>query len=269
MALKPKLWVPPRRQAMSFFQLHRGQLKLPERRIDPHPSSDGGVLSTWKGYHYAQFPWQFRSMKTIEGFFDTRPILKGLSFDQLPNTNRPMPMATKRSMSRMKGYISGLMRTRMHSTSWLCTDEVQFLLAFLLRNEEKNKGVFHVLGPMITHKVSIVYQHLSAILKGTATDTDHRAYQSNLEDIQNYIETRLDIFEHKFLVFELNVSDTHWISVVVVNPLLVLHPDLEKGNEHGGSNALLGDDDFAGWCVLNSTQRPKERKHHGGFQGTK
>jgi hypothetical protein len=140
----------PEREAMTFFQLHHGQLELPEKRIDDNPASDGGGSSTWEGYHYAQFPGQFRSMKGIEGFLDTHPILKGLSFDQLPITNRPMAMATTRSMSRMKGHITGLIRTRMHSTSWLCTDEVQFLLAFLLCNEEKNKGLFHVLGPMIT-----------------------------------------------------------------------------------------------------------------------
>jgi hypothetical protein len=79
--------VSPKREAMSFFQLHHGQLNLPERKIDLIPGSDGGDLSTWMGYHHTQFPWQFPSMKTIEGFLDTHPILKGLSFDQLPNTN--------------------------------------------------------------------------------------------------------------------------------------------------------------------------------------
>ena len=54
---------------------------------------------------------------------------------------------------------------------------------------------------------------------------------------------------------------------MVVNPLLVYYPYLVKGKEHVGSNALLGDDNFAGWCVLNSTQRPDEKEHHG-FQGT-
>ena len=45
-------------------------------------------------------------MKTIEGFLDSRPILKSLSFDRLPNTNRPLYM--KRSMSRISGHINGL-----------------------------------------------------------------------------------------------------------------------------------------------------------------
>ena len=113
-------------------------------------------------------------MKQIEGFLDTRPILKALSFDELPNTHRPMPMAPNRSMSRMRGCITGRMRARMHSSSWLCTDEVQFLLTFLLRNEEKNKGLFHVLGPMITHKTTILYNAMKAIAEETATDIDTR-----------------------------------------------------------------------------------------------
>ena len=96
---------------------------------------------------------------------------------------------------------------------------------------------------------------------------ENRQYLSNLADIQKYIDTRLDIFEHKFLVFVCNVNDTHWISVVVVNALLVFDPYLNKGKEDSGRNGVLGDEDFAGWCVLNSTERSKEKQQHG-FQGT-
>ena len=95
----------------------------------------------------------------------------------------------------------------MDSTSWLSTDEVQFLFAFLLRNQDNNSGVVHVLGPMITHKVGHVYKLMPAILEEKATVTEHDSYLSNLADIQKYIDTRLDIFEHKFLVFACNIND--------------------------------------------------------------
>jgi hypothetical protein len=54
---------------------------------------------------------------------------------------------------------------------------------------------------------------------------------------------------------------------VVVNALLVFDPYLNKGKEDSGRNGVLGDEDFAGWCVLNSTERSKETQQHG-FQGT-
>jgi hypothetical protein len=74
---------------------------------------------------------------------------------------------------------------------------------------------------MITHKVALgVYDVMPAILDNKATDTEHCQYLSNLEDIQAYIDTRLDIFEHKFLVFACNIHEMHWVSVVVVNPFL-------------------------------------------------
>jgi hypothetical protein len=136
---------------MSFFQLHRGRLILPERNkvdLTPDTDSDSDKEPTWKGHFYASFPWQFPSMKRIEGFLDSRPILKGLSGDPLAITDRPL--CTKKSMSRISGQINGQCRTKMNSTSWLSTDEVQFLFAFLLRNQDNTSGVFHVLGPMIT-----------------------------------------------------------------------------------------------------------------------
>lgn len=38
---KKELWVSPKKQAMSFFLLRRGQLKLQDRRIVPNPECDG------------------------------------------------------------------------------------------------------------------------------------------------------------------------------------------------------------------------------------
>jgi hypothetical protein len=169
----------------------------------------------------------------------------------------------------MSGQINGLLicQTKMHSTSWLSTDEIQFLLAFLLHNQDNDIGVFHVLGPMITLKVALVYAVMSEILDNKATETEHHTYQSNPEDMQKYIDSRLDVFEHKFLVFACNIKEMHWVSIVVVNPFLVFDPYLDKGKEDGGRNGVLGDEDFAGWCVLSSTARQDERNQHG-FQGT-
>jgi hypothetical protein len=90
-----------------------------------------------------------------------------------------------------------------------------------MRNHESNSGIFHVLGPTITHKVSLVYGVLPSILEGNSTEADHDTFKYSIEKIQDYIDSKLDTFEHKFLVFVCNTSQMHWVSVDVINPFLV------------------------------------------------
>ena len=103
-------------------------------------------------------------------------------------------------------------------------------------------GVFHVLGPFITHKAALIYDVMQAILDENATDTDHSTYISNLEAIQDYIDSRLDIFEHKFLVFVCNIQNMHWISVVVINPFLVFDQYLAEGKDNSAEQKGLADE---------------------------
>lgn len=154
----------------------------------------------------------------------------------------------------------------MNSQGWLFTNEIQFLFAFLLHNPECNR-FFHVLGPMITNKVAIVYEVMPRILDGSATDKDCSTYNCNIEGIQDYTDSRLDIFEHKFLVFVCNQSQMHWVSVVVINPFLVFDQYLAEGKDDHGRHGASGDEDFVRWCVFNSNGRSKEREQDG-FQGT-
>jgi flagellar assembly factor FliW len=82
---------------------------------------------------------------------------------------------------------------------------------------------------------------MPAIFDNKANDMETRQYLSNLEDIQKYIDTRLDIFEHKFLVFACNIGETHWVSTVVVNPFLLFERYLAKGKEDdGGQKCSVG-----------------------------
>ena len=70
----------------------------------------------------------------MESFVVFSPILKSLSLDKLPLTDQPF--RTARSSSSMSGLILGEKRLSLNERSWLKTDEIQFLLAFLTRNEE-------------------------------------------------------------------------------------------------------------------------------------
>jgi hypothetical protein len=200
-------------------------------------------------------------MEKIESFLKNHPILSWLSGEELPKTDRPLIFS--RSLSKMSGSVLGIRWKALDSQSWLSTDEIQFLFAFFLRNQEGNQ-FFHVLGPAITNKVAIVQEAMTKILEDTATAEDHQAYEYNIEGIQDYMDSKLDLFEHKFLVFLCNESHTHWVSVVVVNPFLVYDPYLVEGTRRTG---VMGDDDFVGWSVFNSNQRQHE-KMENGFQGT-
>jgi hypothetical protein len=65
----------------------------------------------------------------------------------------------------------------------------------------------------------------------------------------------------------LNIKDIHWVSVVVVNPFLVFDQYLAEGKDNVTEQKNKAQDEFCGWCVLNSTARVNE-KEKNGFQGT-
>jgi hypothetical protein len=238
----PQVWVPAEREAMSFFKLSQGRLNYSQTLLIDLTISDSKSVLTWKNYQYAKFPFPYSSMKRIEGYLESRPILKWLSREPLPLTDRPLSIT--RSMSTMSGMIIGQRRSLLNATSWLSTDEIQFLFAFCMRNPESNSGLFHVLGPSITHKISEVQSIVPKFLDGSASKEERDAFTYNVEGIQDYIDSRLDILEHKFLFFVCNVSQIHWISVVVVNPFLVSDGYLAAGKDN--VNGGWGDDDFAG-----------------------
>jgi hypothetical protein len=80
-----------------------------------------------------------------EEYLDTHPILTWLSVEPIPVTDCPLQVA--RTLSTMSGTIVGERRLLLNSSSWLCTDDIQFLFAFhLMCNPENNPGFFHVIG---------------------------------------------------------------------------------------------------------------------------
>jgi hypothetical protein len=252
----PDLWVNSQTEPMLFFQLHHGRLNLPQKKkLVPETVSDGSL--------YAKFPWPCHSMKVIEGYLQNCPILRLLSFDALAITDRPLLTTT--SKSKISGSVLVERRELLKSPGcWLNTDDIQFIVAFLMRNKESNNS-FHVLCPTITHKIALVYKYLAAKQAGNANDEQRRSYHSNLMYIQDYIDTSLSILQHKFLVFLCNEGETHWVSVVVVNPFLLSDP---YTNTHTpGYQVTSRDDDFVGWCVLNSNPMPRGRRENG-LQGT-
>ncbi|MCK7580960.1 MAG: hypothetical protein MZV65_38670 [Chromatiales bacterium] len=169
----PKVWVPAATEQMSLFKLSEGRLVLPQMKVDL-TSSESPCTQDWKKYQYAKFPCVFPSMKKLEEFFDTRPILKWLSGEPLPLTNRVYSPA--KSATVMSGQIIGSCWSSMNRTSWLVTDEIQFLFALLMRNQKIEKPYFHVVHPNVTQTIASLYPNMVKVDGRTATKQEHDQY---------------------------------------------------------------------------------------------
>ena len=142
----PSAWVLPENQKMALFKLMHGRLTLSETAldvIDLTTTSELASPNSWKEYVYAKFPLVLPSMMRIESYVDICPVLKWLSTERLPETDRPF--VPTRSLSTTSGKILGHARAWFESDTWLKTDDIQFLVAFLMRNKLSNNGFVHVL----------------------------------------------------------------------------------------------------------------------------
>jgi hypothetical protein len=129
-----------KKQAMSFFQLFKGWLIFPkviitEEEID-ESLANASLKPDWMGFVYAKFPNDKLSMRMIEGYLDSCPIFKWLSGEPLSLTDRPLFYI--KSVSTISGQIVGERRLNLTHTSWLSSDDVLFLFAFLLCNQDGN-----------------------------------------------------------------------------------------------------------------------------------
>jgi hypothetical protein len=86
---------------------------------------------TWKTYTYCKFPYACDSMEKIESFANDLPILRLLLLSLLPLTCHLLE-CKQSAPSSMSGLIVVDRSVKMTSSSWLSTDEIQFLLLFSL-----------------------------------------------------------------------------------------------------------------------------------------
>jgi hypothetical protein len=150
----------------------------------------------------------------------------------------------------MSGLIVGDRQVKMTSSSWLSTDEIQFLFAFLMCNIDGNTGFLHVLSSSITKNIHDVHDLMPVMMekKEEAPQDVQQTYQTNLDAIFKYIESRLDILEHKFLIFLWNTNTNQWVLVVVINPCLVVEVNKKTGAAYNSD--LCNDNEImSGWCV--------------------
>ena len=158
---------------------------------------------------YARFPCSHLSMMKIEGYFNSYPTFWCLSGNPLSLTDRPL--LDTRSVSKMSGMINREIREKLDTRSWLVTGEIEFILSLFLRNHESNRSM-HILSPHICNVVGDVYNLFSTVWDQTGTQEQIMQYNLNLRRMYEYIDTRLDILEHKILVFICNINVTHCCS---------------------------------------------------------
>jgi hypothetical protein len=116
-------------------------------------------------------------------------------------------------------------------------------------------------------KVHTAYKVMEKSVKEDRDNTiaEKKELNNMIADIKLYIDTRLDILENKFLVFICNIGRNHWVSVVVVNPIIIFDKFLPEDNCEQSVKSKA--DDLCGWCLLNSLAN-SSGKEKMGFQGT-
>jgi hypothetical protein len=197
----PKVWIIPEKCEMTLFRLINGCIKL--LTVFDLTRSNLESNLTWRSFTYCKFPCACESMEKIESFPNDLSILRLLSLSSLPLT--PRPLVCKQSASSMSGLIVGDHHLQMTSSSWLSMDEIQLLCTFFMHNIDGNTGFLHVLSPSITENIHDVVHDVMPVMmekKENAPKKAKRTYQMHLDAIFKYIESRLNILEHKFLVIK-------------------------------------------------------------------
>jgi hypothetical protein len=157
----PKVWITPEKSEMALFRLIKGCIKLltvfdlTRSKLESDP--------TWKTYTYCKFPYACDSMEKIESFANDLPILKSFFLSSHPLTHHPLEC--KRSASSISGLIMGDRRVKMTSSSWLSTDDIQFLFAFLMHNIDGNTGFLHILSSSITKCIHNVHDLMPVMIE--------------------------------------------------------------------------------------------------------
>ena len=209
----PQLWFSSSSVPMALFQLYEGKIILQKVAVDkPHVPQDGSFL-------WSLFPWCASLMKSIEDIIEKQPVIRVLSEKGLPLTDRPLIFL--RSPSTMSGFVTHSHFQSRHDRSYLATDELQMLLAVMLRSTSQNRYV-HV---FTAQCFQLMYDGYTAHKKLHEKTQDPTAAQRQLnkavDDLHKYLNSIHDIMEHKFLVFVCNANDYHWVTMVVVNPFSI------------------------------------------------
>ena len=68
-----------------------------------------------------------------------------------------------------------------------------------------------------------------------------------MDSIHEYLDWTRDIMEHRFLAFLFNSRSNHWVTMVVVNPILIMSNESSATSTQGN-----GKEESCGWFYLDS-----------------
>ena len=115
----------------------------------------------------------------------------------------------------------------------------------------------------MTNRMELLYQK-KLQLDRTENPTNDQQCHFNTELLHffKYINSFRDLFDNKFLVFISNLP-MHWTVIIIVNPFLVF-----DWYVFGDKYINKHDDDFAGWCVIDSLGGGSTAVPHEYLTGT-
>ena len=131
----------------------------------------------------------------------------------LPKTDRELVYLCRPNTMSGAIFCDHVKELLNNPKCYLNTDEIQMLIAVLLRNNFFNHHV-HVICPQPCQKIMRVYDSIGE-------DGDKDNLHLAMHAIYEYLDCTHDILERRYLAFLFNTGSYHWVTMVVVNPSFI------------------------------------------------
>ena len=136
-------------------------------------------------------------MRDIEICGDNLVVMGGLSGAGLPITD--CPFTYQQNIGNVSGMITHHIHVTVSKSSWLRTDKMALIYAWLMRNKEGSK-YFSVVHSAVTARTQTI-QSLVYLLssRNGLNKTKHDELVANMESLEEFFKCNLDLFEKNSL----------------------------------------------------------------------
>ena len=136
-------------------------------------------------------------MRDVETCGDNLVVMGRLSGAGLPLTDHPFTY--QQNIGNVSGMITHHIHVTISKSSWLCTDEMAFIYAWLTRNKEGSK-YFSVVHSAVTARTQMIQSLVHSLSLGNGLNkTKHDELVANMEALEEFFECNLDLFEKNSL----------------------------------------------------------------------
>ena len=237
---------------MLCLRLRDGQIRFWEDNtvdLTDDDNEKGGSLKkkSESGKMYVRFPFKCTSTKKLEACCERLHVLNSFCPGRLPLTDRGFDPQT--NFATPSGCINQEMRMTLTSDCWLRTDGTAFLYAWLTRSKECC-GHFLVVPSQVTSvcgRAQLLHIRLKELGKAPEDYSSEEegllhSYMYLMEQMEVYFQQSLDMFEKKFILYENNISNEHWQTLVSVHAGDIAYPHLSNPKDR----------DISGYVVIDS-----------------